>query len=168
VRRVAGLKIEVIDDVSWRRIVALGIPIAVLAFAMGFIVALEVRRGPDWRLELEEYIAEEGALGEAIRVEAVVGARKPWNFTAAMGSTEQGDRITPAFPPQAVRCALLVRRRESDRSGEDGPVRQVVFLIHHSDALYRVGWVAYEGPEEPFGLEVKTHLERIGCDLRLD
>jgi len=154
--------------VSWRRIVALGIPVAVLIFAVGFVVGLEMRRGPDWRLELDEYLARERAPGEAIRVKAVVRARRPWNFTAAMGAMKRGDESAPSSPPQAVRCALLVRRRESDGGGEDRSVGQVVFLVHQSDALYHVGWRVYEGPEEPFGPDLMAHLELIGCDLRLD
>jgi hypothetical protein len=148
-------------------VVTLGVPVAVLVFAVGFVVGLEVRRGPDWRLELDEYVAQERASGEAIRVEAVVRARKPWNFTPAMGAAWQGGGIAPSFPPQAVRCALLLRRA-SDRDGKDGSLRQVVFLVHHSDALYHVGWLAYEGPQEPFGPDLTKHLQRIGCDLRLD
>jgi hypothetical protein len=103
--------------VSWRRIVALGVPVAVLVFAVGGVVGLEVRRGPDWRLELDGYVARERASSEAIRVEAVVRARKPWNFTPAMGNVEPESGIAPSFPPQAVRCALLVRQGESDRYG---------------------------------------------------
>jgi hypothetical protein len=154
--------------VSWRRVVALGIPLAVLVFAVGVVVGLEVRRGPDWRLELDEYVARERASGEVISVEAVVRARKPWNFAPAMGNAERESGIAPSFPPQAVRCALLIRQGEPDRDGEAIPVRQVVFLVHHSDAPYRVGWLAYEGPEEPFGPELTTHLKRVGCDLGLD
>ena len=54
------------DGVSWRRMVALGVPVAVLVFAVGFVVGLEIRRGPDWRLELNEYVARARASGEAI------------------------------------------------------------------------------------------------------
>lgn len=151
---------------SWRRIVALGVPVAVLVFAVGFVVGLEVRRGPDWRLELDEYIAEKGP-GAAIRVEAVVRARKPWNFTPALGVVKREREIAPSLPPRAVRCALLLRSGSGSDRKED-PRRQVVYLVYHSDVLYRVGWMAYEGPEEPFGPELTTDLERIGCDLRLD
>jgi hypothetical protein len=43
-----------------------------------------------------------------------------------------------------------------------------IFLVHHSDALYRVGWLAYEGPEEPFGPQLAADLASIGCDLPLE
>jgi hypothetical protein len=156
------------EDVSWRRIVALGVPLAVLVSAMGVIVGLEVQRGPNWRLELDEYVAQQRSLGESVSVQTVVRARRPWNFTAAMATAEPDDWIRPSFPPQAVRCALLVRHWTSDEGVGDESVRQILFLAHHSDALYHVDWLAYEGPEEPFGPEVAAHLERIGCDLRLD
>lgn len=153
---------------SWRRIVALGVPLAVLVFAAGVVVGLEVRRGPNWRLELDEYVAQQRSAGETVSVQAVVRARKPWNFTAEMGTVGPDDGLTPSFPPQAVRCALLVRHRASDDGVGDESLRQILFLVHHSDALYHVDWLAYEGPVEPFGPELTTHLERIGCDLRLD
>jgi hypothetical protein len=141
----------------------LAVPLAAVAFTLGFIIALEVQRGPDWRLELDAYLAQHTAPAETVRVLAVKKARQPWNFTAAMGAPEAGDRIVPSYPPQAVRCALLARSRMGA-----GSVHQVVFLVYHSDALYRVGWLAHEGPEEPFGPEVTEHLELIGCDLGLE
>lgn len=153
---------------SWRRIVALGVPLAVLVFALGVVAGLEVQRGPNWRLELDEYVAQDRSPGERVSVQAVVRARRPWNFTADMGTVGPYDGIAPSFPPQAVRCALLVRHRASDNGVGDESLRQILFLVHHSDALYHVDWLAYEGPEEPFCPQVSAHLERLGCDLRLD
>jgi hypothetical protein len=153
---------------DWRRTVALAVPLAVLFFAAGFIVFLEVQRPPDWRLELNEYLAQHTSPSETVRIEAVTRARRPWNFSADMGTPEPGDWIIPSSSPEAVRCVLLVRSRASDSGAEDESLRQVVFLAHHSDALYRVGWLAYEGPEEPFGPQLMAHLESIGCDLGLE
>jgi hypothetical protein len=149
-------------DVGWRRIVALTVPLAVLFFALGFVVGLEVRRGPNWRVELDAYMAQRAPESETVQVVAVVEAKRPWAFTAAMG-TPAGGRITPTFPPQAVRCAVLERTRVG---GER--TREVVFLVRHSDALYNVGWLAYRGPEEPFGPELAADLASIGCDLELE
>lgn len=126
------------EGVSWRRIVAAGVPLAVLVFAVGFVVGLEVRRGPDWRLALDEYVAQQRSPGETLSVQTVVRARKPWNFTPAMGTVEWESGIAPSLPPQAVRCALLLRRRP-DSAWQDDSRRQVVFVVHHSDALYHVG-----------------------------
>jgi hypothetical protein len=143
----------------------MAVPLALAAFALGFIGALEVQRGPDWRLELEEYIAQHASAAETITVEAVVEAGEPWHFSPVMGTPQREDWIKPSSSQQAVRCALLLRSRPSAGGAGDEEVRQVVFLVHHSDALYRVGWLAYEGPEEPFGPELIANLALIGCDL---
>lgn len=152
---------------SWKRVVALAVPLALVAFALGFIVGLEVRRGPNWRLELDEYIAQHSSPSEVVTVVAVVEAEKPWLFSPAMGKPQHGDWIKPTSPAQAVRCVLLRRSRRADSGSGDEQVRQVVFVVHHSDALYRVGWLAYEGPEEPFGPELMADLALIGCELGL-
>ncbi len=153
---------------SRRRIVLLGVPLALLVFAVGFFVGLEFQRGPDWRLELDEYVARHRRPGESIIVREVAKARRPWSFTASMGTVDPEDWISPTFPPRAVRCALLARSQASGSDGASEPVRQVVFLAHHSDTLYHVGWVAYEGPVEPFGPQLRDRLALIGCDLELE
>jgi hypothetical protein len=150
---------------SRRRIVLLAVPLAVLLFALGFIVGLEVRRGPDWKVELEAYLAQQPP-SESITVQRVVRARKPWAFEPTMGRARPTEGLTPSLPARAVRCALLERRRPSS-GGEPASVRQVVFLVRHSDALYQVGWLAYAGPEEPFDEALKTDLALLGCDLGL-
>jgi hypothetical protein len=153
---------------NWRRTIALAVPVAVVLFTLGLIAALELQRGPNWRLELDEYVAHHSSPTETVRIAALARASRPWNFTAAMGTPEPGDWIVPSYPPQAVRCALVERRRTSSSGAGDESVRRVVFLVHHSDALYRVGWLAYEGPREPFGPELVAHLASIGCDLDLE
>jgi hypothetical protein len=140
----------------------------VVLFTAGLVVALELQRGPNWRLELNEYVARHASPTETVRIAALARARKPWNFTAAMGTPERGAWIVPSYPPQAVRCALLVHSRLLSSASHDESIRQVVFLVHHSDALYRVGWLAYEGPQEPFGPDLVAHLESIDCDLPLE
>ena len=152
---------------GWRKAVALALPLVVLFFALGFIVGLEARRGPNWRLELEAYIADHQAPLETVTVEAVTRARRPQNSTSDMGVPEGDAGVERPFPPQAVRCALLVRMWPSGRGAEVASVRQVVFLARHSDALYHVEWVVYEGPRELFGPELRAHLALVGCDLGL-
>lgn len=152
--------------VNWRRIVALAVPLVVLFFVLGFVVALEVQRGPDWRLELDAYVAEETTPTEVVAVRDVGRARRPWRFTPAMGVPVRSDGVSATFPPQAVRCALL-ERRGTENGGETEPTRQIIFLVRHSDTLYHVGWLAYEGPEEPFGPDLKAVLKTIECDLEL-
>jgi len=149
-----------------RRLIALAVPVAVLFFALGFVVGLEVQRGPNWRLELEDYVAEHRSPGDAATIETVARARRPDEFSAAMGTLADPGDIQPSSGAGAVRCVLLEWSRPMDDG--DRPWRQVVFLVHHSDALYRVGWLAYEGPQEPFGPQLTADLNRIGCDLNLE
>jgi hypothetical protein len=63
---------------------------------------------------------------------------------------------------------VLLARSGALVGGSGELVRQVVYLVHHSDALYRVGWLAYEGPEEPFDEALRSDLASIGCQLALD
>jgi len=141
---------------SWRK-----------AVALGFIVGLEAQRGPKWRLELEAYIAAHRAPSETVTMEAATRARRPQNFTSDMGVPEGDAGVERPFPPQAMRCAVLVRTWPSGRGVEVASVRQIVFLARHSDALYHVAWVAYERPQEPFGPELRAHLALLVCDLGL-
>ncbi|MGD2144505.1 MAG: hypothetical protein PVF54_08525 [Anaerolineae bacterium] len=156
---------------SRSKIVGLAVPLALAVLLAGFVVGLEVQRGPNWRLELDAYLAQNTSPSETVSVESMTRAREPWNFTAGMGMAASADwpwgSITPSFPPKAVRCVLLTRNRESAIGDERESIRQIVFLVYHTDALYRVGWLAYEGPEEPFGEEARADLEAIGCDLGL-
>jgi hypothetical protein len=149
-----------------RNLVALILTIAVFAFASGTLAGLEARRGPDWYLELQGYIAQSAQASETVRVVAIVDATEPANFRTGMGTPVREDwRSTPIH---AVKCVLLERSRPLTPGGEPVSRRQVVFLAYHSDALYRVGWLAYAGPREPFGQEIKANLREVGCELGLE
>jgi hypothetical protein len=156
---------------KWQRAAALGLSLVVLLVTIGVVVAAEARRGPDWRLELDDYVARSAAPSETVTIHSVVEAGEPQLFHAGMGSAVSDEwpwgSITPSFPPRAVQCVLLERSRGSGAGGERASVRQVVFVVHHSDMLYRVGWLAYEGSEEPFSSGFLAHLSSIGCDLGL-
>jgi DNA gyrase inhibitor GyrI len=149
-----------------RNLVALILTIAVFAFASGTLAGLEARRGPDWYLELQGYIAQSAQASETVKVVAIVDATEPVNFRTGMGTPTREDwRSTPIH---AVKCVLLERSRPLTPGGEPVSRRQVVFLAYHSDALYRVGWLAYAGPREPFGQEIKANLREVGCELGLE
>ena len=75
--------------------------------------------------------------------------------------------VAPSFPPKAVQCVLLERSRKLTVGAEEEPRQQVAFMAYHTDALYRVGWLAYVGPKAPFTQELAAHLVAIGCDLDL-
>jgi hypothetical protein len=73
------------------------------------VAALQARRGPDWRLVLNEYIAQSALPGEAEPLQSVAAARHPGNFHAAMGQAVQS--CTQKVGPSAC-----VRKLTSSRS----------------------------------------------------
>ena len=152
-----------------KRIIALAFPFIMLVSVVMTFAALEARRGPDWKFELNDYIAQSKLPAETIKVQAVVEASKPWNFSEAMGQAVRNDwRWTIdelPFPPQAMQCVLLERSRKSTVGAKTEPERQVVFVGYHTDTLWRVGWLVHEGPKEPFTQELAAHLNTIGCDF---
>lgn len=157
---------------KWKRAAALGVSLIVLLVTIGVVVVAEAQRGPNWRLELNDYVVQSAAPSETVTIQSVVEASEPRFFHAGMGSAWSDDwpwgSVTPSFPPRAVQCVLLERSRESTAGGERASVHQVVFVAYHSDMLHHVGWLAYEGPEEPFSQGFLAHLSTIGCDLGLD
>jgi len=60
-----------------------------------------------------------------------------------------------------------MERRPTEASDVDRGCWQLIFVVLHSDTLYQVGWTVYEGPEEPFGAEVREQLSTLECDLGL-
>jgi DNA gyrase inhibitor GyrI len=165
-RSVEARSVEARRKNFLRNMVALILTVGVFAFASGTLAGLEARRGPDWYLELQGYIAESAQASETVKVVSIVDAAEPANFRSGMGTPAREDwRSTPIH---AVKCALLERSRPLTPGGEPVSRRQVVFLVYHSDALYRVGWLAYAGPREPFGQEIKANLREVGCELGLE
>ena len=152
---------------TWRRVLALALPLAVVFFVLGFVAGMEVQRGPNWRLELDEYVEAHRLPEETVRLLEVRRARRPQDFTRQMGVPVDAADIPPNFPPQAVRCVLLARSRPMDDGAPEGR-RQVVYVVRSSDALYRVGWHVYEGSEEPFGSGTQADLAAVGCELVLE
>jgi hypothetical protein len=157
---------------KWKRVVALVVPFAVLIVAISVFAVLEKQRGPDWQLELNDYIAQSALPSETVKIQSVVEASEPRNFSGEMGRAVRDDwrwdSIEPSFPPEAVQCVLLKRNRPSTVGGGEEAIRQVVFVAYHSDALYREGWLAYAGPKAPFTQEFAAHLAAIGCGLDLE
>jgi len=160
------------DGPRWKRIAAFAIPLAVLVAVLIVFAALETRRGPDWQHELDNYLAESASPSETVTIQSVTDARAPHDFRPDMGAAVRDDwrwsGITPPFPAQAVKCVLLERSTGTAGSDEERSTHQVVFVAYHTDALYRVGWLAYAGPQEPFPEELMEHMATIGCDLDLE
>lgn len=148
-----------------KKIIALGFPLIVLIGVIAAVLLLEGRRVPDWQVELSQYIAQQRLPGETIKVGVAVQASNPENFQKAMGRAAPNDWPwgigDVPFPPSAVKCILLERSRNTEIK------RQVIYLGHHSDSLWHVGWLIHEGPVEPFTQEDTTTFNTIGCDLEL-
>jgi tetratricopeptide (TPR) repeat protein len=151
----------------WKRVATVALPVVILAAVVVTVAALEARRGPDWRLTLDNYLAQRAERLEVLTVQQVVAARQPANFVPAMGVPVPGgpvwESVRPAFPPQAVQCVLI----DKSASASDESGRQVVYVAYHSDSLYHVGWRVYEGPQAPFPPQLQADLRAIGCDLQL-
>jgi hypothetical protein len=154
---------------NWRRAMLFAVPLAAVDVLILAFVWLESQREPDWRHELDDYIARTALPSETVTVQSVVRASQPQNFRAEMGRAARYDwrwsATSPSFPAQAVQCVLLERQWTASAEGEDRPAPQILFVAHHSDALYRVGWLVYAGPEEPLTDETAGYLTAIGCDL---
>lgn len=147
---------------------AVALPFLVAMAVLAVVVELQARRGPDWRLVLNEYIAQSALPGEAEPLQTVVTARQPASFTAAMGTLTPGgvlwSSLSPVFPPGAVHCVLLER---GSAAGADAR-RQVVYVAYHSDGLYHIGWRVWEAGQAPFTPQLLADLHIIGCDLPLE
>jgi hypothetical protein len=63
-------------------------------------------------------------------------------------------------------CALL-ESESIARSPTGEPAYQVVYIGHHSDALWKVGWVVHEGRGDPFSRATEEQISLLGCDLDL-
>lgn len=154
-----------------KKIVVLTIPLMMLVGVALTLAMLEAHRQPDWKMELDDYIA--GRLpADTLTVKAVVNASRPWNFNESMGRPVTVgwpwsiDELP--YPPSALRCVFVERRHTTSAGAAAEPVRQLIFVGYHSDTLWRVGWLVHEGPGEPFTQEVVANLTRIGCDLKLE
>jgi len=158
-----------------KRLIALTVPLLVLVVTVAAIATLESQRKPDWRLELDAYIAAR-AVSETITVQSVAEARAPENFEPHMGrpvpgESTWGERLP--YPPLEVRCVLLSPQKipppDSEDLGEPGPSeRQIIYVAYFSDALWHVGWLLHEGAREPFAPDELEPLATLGCDLPVE
>ena len=154
-----------------KRLLALGIPILVLLGAVIVFAKLEGRRTPDWETTLDDYISRSAQRGESIEVQKAVEASRPGRFTPEMGRAVRSNWtwqvVQLPFPPKALRCVLVERKKTTALGVPEALKRQVIYVAYHTDELWRVGWLVHEGPQEPFAAELVADLEKIGCDLDL-
>jgi hypothetical protein len=155
----------------WKRIAAVALPVVVVAAVVVAVGGPEAKRGPNWRLTLDEYIAQSH---EGLTVQSTATASHPASFVPAMGTLVPGgvlwEGINPVFPPRAVQCVMLGTSVGGGRQVATAPrvSREVVYVAYHSDGLYHIGWRVYEGPHSPFAAELAADLQTIGCDLPLE
>lgn len=154
-----------------RRFLALAFPFIVLAGVLATFVVLEGRRTPDWQVELGEYIAGSRRPGETIIIQRVSEARRPENFDETMGVPVRNDWRWSIddlpYPPSTLRCVLLKRSRLMD-GVKIGSAYQLVFVGYHTDTLWRLGWLAHQGPSAASAQALMPSLKPVSCDWRLD
>ena len=93
-----------------RRLIALGLPLAALIVALAAFAVAEARRGPDWRRELDQYIAQSVLPSEKVTIRSVVEAREPQNFSREMGRAVPSDwRWGSVTPPMIALPVRIVR-----------------------------------------------------------
>ena len=152
-----------------RKLIALVLPFLMLAGVLITLSVFEAQRGADWQIELTKYLAQRQASGEIITVEKVVEASRPENFSPSMGQAARIDWVWSIeevpMPPTALRCVLLAKQPQTTVSAQTGPAQQVIFIGYHSDQMWRMGWLVYEGPLAPFTPKVVANLDTLGCNL---
>jgi tetratricopeptide (TPR) repeat protein len=143
-----------------KKVALVALPALVLLVVAVTFAVLEARRGPDWRLTLNEYIEQSQ---QAWTVQSTAAASRPAGFVPTMGRLMPGgvqwEGINPVFPPRAVQCAILAT--------SDGG-SQLVYVAYHSDGLHHLGWRVYEAQRAPFTPQLQADLQAIGCGLNLD
>lgn len=156
----------------WKRLGTVALPIIAVAAIAVTVTALEARRGPDWQLALNEYIAQRAPSVGELTVQNVVTADHPASFVPQMGRLMPGgmqwEGVSPVFPPRAVQCVVLA---SSDGGREvataPGVSHEVVYVAYHSDGLHHLGWRVYEAQEAPFTVQLQADLQTLGCALGL-
>jgi hypothetical protein len=149
-----------------RKVISLGLALVVLVVLGVAVHRLEARRIPDWRIELDKYIASRWPAKANVRIHSIAVAREPWNMKREMGHPVSSEGMWASvrlpFPPAQVMCVLLER---DEKTPAQGTVYHVVLVCHHSDGLWKHGWVVHEGIGEPFSEALQEQMSALGCDL---
>jgi hypothetical protein len=156
-----------------RKIVLLSLPLFIVMGTVTTVIALERQRTAEWARTLEQYFAQTHTAAIDVEVQVTVSALQPWNFREGMGSAflDTNDwrwhiEQLP-FPPDSLYCVLVKRIPTATANPIIEPARQLLYVAHHSDHLWRVGWIVHEGPTEPFTMEVANDIAALGCDPKL-
>jgi len=147
-----------------KKTLALVVCVLVLITLLVTLGIAELRRTPEWRVELDAYLrSAHGPANGTVEVLTIERARHPYNMSADLSRTRFGndvyyDRTLP-YPPTRVRCVLLARRHAV------GSVTYQVLLIALHEDLYWTDWVVHEGETTPFSEIYLEQLEGLGCHL---
>ena len=149
------------------------VPILVLLGTVTTVVAFERQRVPDWRSALQSYLALHETEAIALRVEWTIESHSPWQMQPQMGvpfvSGDQWlwhvERVP--FPPDALYCVVVVRTPTALAPAHLSPMRQVLYVAHHDDLLWRTGWLVHEGQVAAFDAEIMDELAAVGCDVEM-
>lgn len=155
-----------------RKIVVVSFLVLALLCTATAVVALERQRTPDWQSALNQYLEQNQFAGDGRQLLKAVRATAPGNFQEGIAppwrdaAAWQWHIDQLPYPPDQLYC-LFLQSSAPETVGEE-PARQLLYVSHHSDKLYRVGWLVHEGPVEPFPPEYTGTLSILGCDLEVD
>jgi hypothetical protein len=154
-----------------RKSLLLALPLFVLLGTVAAVFTLEHQRTPDWQVVLEGYLHDERAERADFIVRKSVAARQPWNFDAAMGRAQMAAGAWPwgierlPYPLDALHCVLIARTSAANGTSTGSAGEQILYVAHHSDKLWRVGWLVHEGPTVPLDAKEVNHLAAVDCDF---
>jgi hypothetical protein len=156
-----------------RKIIVLGVPLLLIFGMMTTMVVFEGRRTPPWQRSLNQYFTHTDTSSFDLQVYESAKARQPWNFEEDMATPFfngidwpwQQERLP--FPPDILYCTLIDRIPTTSATATIEAERQLVYVAHHSDALWRVGWMVHEGPVIRSDVNVPQDFTIVGCDLSI-
>ena len=146
-----------------RTLLLLAIPLGVLLGTIAGVIALEQGQPPGWERALQLYLDTAAPVQGRAQVMAAEQARQPWEFRPELGSPVHQDEVWTwqidqlPYPPDDLYCVLLGYPAGAATS------RQVVYVAHHTDNLWRVGWLVHLGPVTPFPATLAADLAQVGC-----
>jgi hypothetical protein len=138
------------------------------------VAAFERQRIPDWQQALNLYLEQTRLSALKLGVQEPLKSTLPWNFRAEMGNPNLELRKWPwdfgrlPYPPDRLYCVIVgptpSAAKQADKQGVQPP-RQLLYIAHHTDAMWRVGWVVHQGPTLPFDAAASSDLAAIGCNF---
>ena len=144
---------------------ALILRVALIVAAAAALAWAEARRTPDWQIALQGYMQERLDAEQQWVVLDTATARSPEAFAPHMAQpvvlewTWEGIEIP--YPPRSVICVLFAPAGSSSEKSH----ARVLFVSHHSDNLWRQGWIVHEGPQSPLAPHVQETLSLLDCGL---